>query len=77
MPSFSKECLGGFVGFQWVTIDPNVKAPPPKGGGFGLRLKAGSVGPMGRLVRVLPVSAGCPSLTGLRGPVPYPPEVKC
>src|SRR6202041_1998196 len=24
MPSFSKECLGGFVGFQGVTIDPNL-----------------------------------------------------
>jgi hypothetical protein len=23
MPSFSKECVGGFVGFQGVTIDPN------------------------------------------------------
>jgi len=28
MPSFSKECLGGFVGFQWVTIDPNQKVTP-------------------------------------------------
>jgi hypothetical protein len=26
MPSFSKECFGGFVGFQEVTIDPNKKA---------------------------------------------------
>src|SRR6202453_3819040 len=25
MPSFSKECLGGFVGFQWVAIDANQK----------------------------------------------------
>ena len=25
LPSFSKECLGGFVGFQGVTIDPNLK----------------------------------------------------
>jgi hypothetical protein len=25
MPSFSKECLGGFVGFQGVTIDPNAE----------------------------------------------------
>jgi hypothetical protein len=23
MPSFSKECLGGFVGFQGLAIDPN------------------------------------------------------
>jgi hypothetical protein len=25
MPSFSKECFGGFVEFQSVTIDPNHK----------------------------------------------------
>ena len=25
-----------------------VNTPPPKGGGFGLRLKAGSIGPLGR-----------------------------
>jgi hypothetical protein len=25
MPSFSKECLGGFAGLQGVTIDPNEK----------------------------------------------------
>jgi hypothetical protein len=24
MPSFSKECLGGFVGFQRLAIDPNI-----------------------------------------------------
>jgi hypothetical protein len=29
MPSFSKECLGDFVGFQRVTIDPNPKCRPP------------------------------------------------
>jgi hypothetical protein len=28
-----------------------VNTPPPKGGGFELRLKAGLVGPMGRLVQ--------------------------
>jgi hypothetical protein len=28
MPSNSKECLGGFVGFQEVTIDPNQKVTP-------------------------------------------------
>jgi hypothetical protein len=26
MPSFSKDCFGGFVGFQRVTIDPNQKS---------------------------------------------------
>jgi hypothetical protein len=26
-PSFSKECFGGFVGFQGVAIDPNQKSP--------------------------------------------------
>jgi len=30
-----------------------VNTPPPKGGGFELRLKAGLVGPMGRLVQIL------------------------
>jgi hypothetical protein len=25
MPSFSKEFVGGFVIFEWVTIDPNQK----------------------------------------------------
>jgi hypothetical protein len=25
IPSLSKECFGGFVGFQWVAIDPNPK----------------------------------------------------
>jgi hypothetical protein len=25
MPSFSKECVGGFVGFQGVAIDPNLQ----------------------------------------------------
>jgi hypothetical protein len=25
MPSFSKECFGGFVGFQELAIDPNQK----------------------------------------------------
>jgi hypothetical protein len=29
MPSFSKECVGGFVLFQWVAIDPNEKFTPP------------------------------------------------
>jgi hypothetical protein len=24
MPSFSKQCLGGFVGFQGLIIDPNL-----------------------------------------------------
>jgi hypothetical protein len=28
--------------------DMPVNTPPPKGGGFGLRLKAGSIGPLGR-----------------------------
>ena len=37
-----------------------VNTPPPKGGGFGLRLKAGSVGPLGRLVLVLSVSCRLP-----------------
>jgi NAD(P)-dependent dehydrogenase (short-subunit alcohol dehydrogenase family) len=42
--------------------NPNstVNTPPPKGGGFGLRLKAGSVGPLGRLVLVLSVSCWLP-----------------
>jgi hypothetical protein len=29
MPSFSKQCLGGFVGFQRVMIDPNPHCSPP------------------------------------------------
>ena len=29
MPSFSKECFGGFVEFQWVAIDPNGKLYSP------------------------------------------------
>jgi hypothetical protein len=29
MPSFSKECLGGFVGFQWVTLAPNQNCSSP------------------------------------------------
>jgi hypothetical protein len=28
MPSFSKECLGGFVGFQGLAIDPNLFSIP-------------------------------------------------
>jgi hypothetical protein len=28
MPSFSKDCYGGFVGFQGLTIDPNGKVDP-------------------------------------------------
>ena len=43
--------------------------PPHKGGGFGLRLKAGSVGPMGRLMRVLSVSCRLPS--------DHPPALAC
>ena len=34
-----------------------VNTPPPKGGGFRLRLKAGLVGPMGRLVPILEIHA--------------------
>jgi hypothetical protein len=29
MPSFSKECFGGFVEFQRVTIDPNALLGSP------------------------------------------------
>jgi hypothetical protein len=39
-------------------VRPLVNTPPPKGGGFGLRLKAGSVGPRPtgvRSVHVRPV----------------------
>jgi hypothetical protein len=28
MPSISKDCCGGFVGFQGLTIDPNGKVDP-------------------------------------------------
>src|SRR6202453_3672470 len=48
LPSFSKECLGGFVGFQGVTIDPNPKCRSPRfwrrKGARGARAPWGSVG---------------------------------
>jgi hypothetical protein len=47
-----------------------VNTPPPKGGGFGLRLKAGSVVPMGRLVPVLSVSCRLPFSPPLVGLAP-------
>src|ERR1700677_4354011 len=50
LPSFSKECLGGFVGFQWVTIDPNPKCRSPD---FWRRKEArGARAPWGRSVLV-------------------------
>jgi hypothetical protein len=37
MPSYSKECLGGFVGFQRLAIDPNEKVCFPNFSPFRAR----------------------------------------
>jgi hypothetical protein len=53
--------LESTVRYLGIEVDDAVNPPPPKGGGFELRLKAGLVGPMGRLVQILKYSCLGPS----------------
>jgi hypothetical protein len=44
-------------------VAPNVNTPPPKGGGFGLRLEAGLIDPSGRFAQTtLKLSSGSSGL---------------